>query len=148
MKIILKDDVKKLGYRNDVVDVKDGYGRNYLIPQGLASLATPSALKVLEEEIKQNRAKEEQRLADAKALAEKMEGTVLKIGTKAGSNGRIFGSVTTIQIAQALKDMGYDIDRKKIDIASDIKELGTFKAEIDLHKEVKVNVDLEVFHEE
>jgi len=148
MKIILKDDVKKLGYRNDVVDVKDGYGRNYLIPQGLASLATPSALKVLEEEIKQNRAKEEQRLADAKALAEKMEGTVLKISTKAGSNGRIFGSVTTIQIAQALKDMGYDIDRKKIDIASDIKELGTFKAEIDLHKEVKVNVDLEVFHEE
>jgi len=148
MKIILKDDVKKLGYRNDVVDVKDGYGRNYLIPQGLASLATPSALKVLEEEIKQNRTKEEQRLADAKALAEKMEGTVLKISTKAGSNGRIFGSVTTIQIAQALKDMGYDIDRKKIDIASDIKELGTFKAEIDLHKEVKVNVDLEVFHEE
>lgn len=148
MKLILKDDVKKLGYRNDVVDVKDGYGRNFLIPKGLATLATPSALKVLEEEVKQNKAKEEQRLADAQALADKIAGTVVKIGTKAGSNGRIFGSVTTIQVAQSLKELGFDIDRKKIDLEGDIKELGTFKAEIDLHKEVKVNVDLEVFQEE
>jgi len=148
MKIILKDDIKKLGYRNDVLDVKDGYGRNYLIPQGLAALATPSALKVLEEEIRQNRAKEEQRLDAAKELAGKLEGLVLKIGTKAGSNGRIFGSVTTIQVAQCLKDEGFDIDRKKIDLESDIKELGNFNAELDLHKEVKVNIGLEVFHEE
>ncbi|MCB9245755.1 MAG: 50S ribosomal protein L9 [Flavobacteriales bacterium] len=148
MKLILKEDVKKLGYRNDVVDVKPGYGRNYLIPQGAAILATPSALKMLEEEIRQNQAKELQRLEDAKVLAEKLTGTTLKIATKAGSNGRIFGSVTTIQIAQSLKDLGFDIDRKKIDINEDIKELGQYKATIDLHKEVKVDIDLDVFHED
>ena len=148
MKVILKEDIKKLGYRNDVVNVKDGYGRNYLIPQGMASLATPSAIKVLEEEIRQNRAKEEQRLNDAQALADKMSGTVLKVPTKAGSNGRIFGSITTIQIAQVLKDLGFEIDRKKIDLSSDIKELGSYKTKIDLHKEVKVELDLEVYQED
>jgi large subunit ribosomal protein L9 len=148
MKVILAEDVRKLGYTNDVVNVKDGYGRNYLIPQGIAKLATPSALKQLEEEVKQNQAKEEQRLADAKALGEKLAGNSLRIPTKAGSNGKIFGSVTTIQIAQTLKDMGFDIDRKKIHINSDIKELGNYKANIDLHREVQVDLDLEVYHEE
>lgn len=148
MKLILKEDVKKLGYRNDVVDVKPGYGRNFLIPQGAAILATPSALKMLEEEIRQNQAKEMQRLDEARAIADRLNGTVLKIATKAGSNGRIFGSVTTIQIAQSLKELGFDIDRKKIDLSDDIKELGQYKALIDLHKEVKVNIDLDVYHED
>ncbi|MBO6517375.1 MAG: 50S ribosomal protein L9 [Bacteroidia bacterium] len=147
MKVILKEDVQKLGYKNDVVTVKNGYGRNYLIPQGLAEIATPSSLKVLEENIRQTQRKQAQIIADAEAMAKALENVKLTIGTKAGSNGKIFGSVTTIQIAQALKDAGHDIDRKKISIAGDIKELGEYKAKINLHRGVDAEVDLSVVSE-
>ncbi|MFT5158316.1 MAG: large subunit ribosomal protein L9 [Bacteroidia bacterium] len=147
MKVILKEDVLKLGFKDDVVVVKNGYGRNYLIPQGMAVIATPSGLKVLAENIKQTQGKKAQVLADAEAIAKKLEGTSINIGTKAGSNGKIFGSVTTIQIAQALKDMGHDIDRKKISLGSDIKELGTYTASIIIHRNVSVDIELNVINE-
>lgn len=147
MKVILKEDVQKLGYKNDVVDVKNGFGRNYLIPQGLAEIATDSSLKVLEENIKQTQRKQAQVIADAEATAKALEGVKLTIGTKAGSNGKIFGSVTTIQIAQSLKDAGHDIDRKKISITGDIKELGDYKAKINLYRGVEAEIDLSVINE-
>lgn len=147
MKVILKEDVLKLGFKDDVVVVKNGYGRNYLIPQGMAVIATPSGLKVLAENIKQTQGKKAQVLADAEAIAKKLEGTSINIGTKAGSNGKIFGSVTTIQIAQALKDLGHDIDRKKISLGSDIKELGTYTASIIIHRNVSVDIELNVINE-
>jgi large subunit ribosomal protein L9 len=147
MKVILKEDIIKVGFRNEVVTVKNGYGRNYLIPQGKAVLATDSALKVLAENVKQQARKEEQVVASAKEIADKLSETVIKIGTKAGSNGKIFGSVTTIQIAQALKELGHDIERKRISIKSDIKELGQYKADIKLHKEVQFEIDLDVVQE-
>ncbi len=147
MKVILKEDVIKLGYKDDVVEVKNGYGRNYLIPQGLASIATPSSLKVLEENIKQTQRKQAQVIADAEAMAKSLEGVSLSIGTKAGSNGKIFGSVTTIQIAQALKDAGHEIDRKKISITGDIKELGEYKAKVLLYRGIETEIDINVINE-
>lgn len=147
MELILTEDVHKLGYKNDVVTVKNGYGRNYLIPQGLAKMATPSALKQLEEEIRQQQAKEAQVIADAQKIREALEGKTISIGTKAGSNGKIFGSVTTIQIAAAIKDLGVDVDRKKISLDHDIKELGKHKATLRLHREVEFDIDLDVVQE-
>jgi len=147
MKVILKEDIAHVGFKNDVVEVKNGFGRNYLIAQGLAEIATPSSLKVLEENIRQTQRKQAQILADAEEMAGKLEGVKLTIGTKAGSNGKIFGSVTTIQIAQALKDAGHDIDRKKISIGNDIKELGDYKASIKLHRGVEAEVDISVIAE-
>ncbi len=147
MKVILKEDVQKLGYKNEVVEVKNGFGRNYLIPQGLASIATESSLKVLEENIKQTQRKQAQIIADAEALVATLEGVKLTIGTKAGSNGKIFGSVTTIQIAQALKDAGHEVDRRKISIANDIKELGDYSAKINLHRGIEANIDIAVIAE-
>lgn len=147
MKVILKEDVIKLGYKDDVVEVKNGFGRNYLIPQGMATIATPSSLKVLEENIKQTKRKQAQVIADAEAMAKSLEGLSLSIGTKAGSNGKIFGSVTTIQIAQALKDAGHEIDRKKISISGDIKELGEYKAKIVLYRGIEAEIDLNVINE-
>lgn len=147
MKVILKEDIIKVGFRNEVVTVKNGYGRNYLIPQGKAVLATESALKVVAENVKQQAKKEEQVIASAQEIADKLNETTIKIGTKAGSNGKIFGSVTTIQIAQALKEMGHDIERKRISIKNDIKELGKYKADIKLHKEVQFEVELDVVQE-
>lgn len=147
MKVILRDDVIKLGFKNDVVEVKNGYGRNYLIPRGLAAIATPSSLKVLAEDIKQTQRKQAQIIASAQAIAEAINGKTIRIGTKAGSNGKIFGSVTTIQIAQALKDMGHDIDRKKIAITGDIKELGEYSAKIHLHRNVDAEIGLSVVNE-
>ncbi len=147
MQVILVEDVHKLGYKNDVVTVKNGYGRNFLIPQGLAKMATPSAMKQLEEEIRQQKAKEAQVIADATSIREQLEGKVITIGTKAGSNGKIFGSVTTIQISAALKDQGVDVDRKKISIDNEIKELGKYTATLRLHREVEFPVELDVVEE-
>lgn len=147
MKVILKEDVQKLGYKDDVVEVKNGYGRNFLIPQGYAEIATESSLKVLAENIKQTQRKQAQIIADAEVAAKALEGVTLTIGTKAGSNGKIFGSVTTIQIAQALKDLGHDIDRKKISIAGDIKELGEYTAQVNLHRGIVADVALNVINE-
>lgn len=144
MELILKEDVKNLGFKNDVVKVKPGYGRNYLIPQGFAVLATPSSLKVLQENIKQAAHKAEKRLTEAQNLAAAIGDTVLDIKAKAGDTGRIFGAVTTLQISDALKAAGFEVDRKKISLPSDIKNLGEYEATLTLHKEVSHKVKFTV----
>jgi large subunit ribosomal protein L9 len=146
MKVILKDFVKGFGEKNDIVVVKNGFGRNYLIPQGLAVIATPSAIKMAEENTKQAAHKQEKVKADAQAVADKLEGLKLTVPTKAGSNGKIFGSVTSIQLAQTLADRGFDIDKRKIS-APDMKTLGEYKVSVGLHKEVTVEIDVEVTQE-
>lgn len=149
MDIILKQDVQKLGYADDIVKVKDGYARNYLIPQGLAISANESNRKMLTETLKQRAFKLEKIRKEAEFLAGKIEGLTLKIGVKASEKGTIFGSVTTIALAQALKDQhDIEIDRKKIILSNDhIKELGNFTAQINIHKDIKVTVNLEVVAE-
>jgi large subunit ribosomal protein L9 len=148
MEVILKTDVAKLGHKDEIIDVKPGYGRNYLIPQGIAILATPSAKKVLAENMKQRAHKLEKIKQDAVELAAKMEGLNLTIGAKASTTGKIFGSVNTIQIAEALKNAGFDIDRKIILIKDEaIKDLGSYSATIKLHREVKVDITFDVVAE-
>lgn len=148
MEVILKTDVAKLGHKDEIIDVKPGYGRNYLIPQGIAVLATPSAKKVLAENMKQRAHKLEKIKQDAVELAAKMEGLSLTIGAKASTTGKIFGSVNTIQIAEALKNAGFDIDRKIILIKEEnIKEVGSYSATIKLHREVKVDIKFDVVAE-
>jgi large subunit ribosomal protein L9 len=148
MEVILTKNVDKLGYKDDVVTVKPGYGRNFLIPQGYAILATTSSLKSHAEKLKQRAHKESKILAEAEAIATKLEGVTLKIGTKAGENGKIFGSVNTIQLAEALKAEGFDIDRKSLKIKEEpIKEVGTYLAEANLHKGVKPTFKFEVVGE-
>lgn len=147
MQVILKEDILNLGYKDDVVTVKNGYGRNYLIPQGKAVIATPSALKMLAEDLKQRAHKLEKIKNDAVALAAKLEGVSLTIGAKASATGKIYGSVNNIQIAEALEKAGFEIDRKIIVIKEAVKEVGTFKATLKLHKEVSVEVPFEVVAE-
>lgn len=144
MEIILKDDIKGLGYKNDLVDVKPGYGRNYLIPQGFAVLATPSNKKVMAENIKQAAHKAEKLKTEAEDKAAKIEGLTLEIKAKVGESGKIFGAVTTLQISDALAAKGVEVDRKKIAFTTDVKEVGEFTAAIDLHKEVKTEVKFTV----
>lgn len=144
MEVILKEDIKGLGYKNDTINVKPGYGRNYLIPKGYAVIASPSNRKMVEENIKQASHKADKVKRDAEEIAAKIGETVLEIPAKAGESGRIFGAITTLQVSDALKEKGVDIDRKKISIDSDIKTLGDYTAEIDLHKEVKHKVTLRV----
>lgn len=148
MEIILKQDMANLGNKDEVVTVKNGYGRNYLIPHGYATTATESAKKVLAENIKQRAHKEAKVKADAEVIAKKLQGIKLTIGAKTSTTGKIFGSVNTIQIAEALVAKGFDIDRKLISIADDhIKEIGNYTVEIKLHREVKVSIDFEVVSE-
>jgi ribosomal protein L9 len=147
MEVILKQDIKKLGEKDDVVTVKPGYGRNYLIPQGYAILATESAKKVLAENIRQAQFKQDKIKKDALELASKLEGVKLTIGAKAGESGKIFGSVNSIQIADALKKQGFDVDRRRITFESDPKVVGEYLANLNLHKEVKVQVPFEVVAE-
>jgi large subunit ribosomal protein L9 len=148
MEIILLQDVQKLGQKDDLVHVKDGYGRNFLIPRGYAVAATTSARKMHAENLKQRAHKEEKIKAVAQELAGKMAGLKLTVGAKTSSSGKIFGSVNTIQIAEALKEKGFDIDRKSITLPEDqIKEVGTYKAVIKLHREIKVDVDFEIVAE-
>ncbi len=149
MEVILKQDVPNVGYKDDVVTVKPGYGRNYLIPKGLAILATGTNKKVMAENKKQKAYKEEKVKNEAMTIAKALENIKLKIGAKAGTSGKIFGSVNAIQISQALKDQfNFDIDRKHIDVDGEsIKELGEYKAKVRLHKEVSVELDFEVFAE-
>ncbi|MDE6049360.1 MAG: 50S ribosomal protein L9 [Paramuribaculum sp.] len=147
MKIILKEDIPSLGYKDDVVEVKNGYGRNYLIPQGKAVIATPSALKVLAENQRQRAHKLAKIKADAEALAAQLEGISLTIGAKTSSTGTIFGSVNNIQIAEALEKLGHNVDRKLIIIKDPVKEVGKYNAVIKLHKEVSVDVPFEVVSE-
>jgi len=144
MEVILKDDIKGLGYKNDVISVKPGYGRNYLIPQGFAVLANQSNRKMLAENVKQAAHKAEKIKQDAQDIADKLNGLSLTIKAKAGESGKIFGAVTTLQISDALREKGIEIDRKKIAFNSEVKFLGSFEVEIDLHKEVKSTVPFEV----
>ena len=143
MEIILKTDITGLGYKNDTVTVKPGYGRNYLIPQGFAMMATPSNKKIVAENIRQAAHKVEKIKNDAVAIADQIGDLKLTIVAKAGETGKIFGRVTNTQIADALREKGFDIDRKKITI-EDVKTLGDYQATIDLHKEVKKTVAVEV----
>ena len=143
MKIILKEDIANLGYKDDVVEVKSGYGRNYLIPTGKAVIASESALKVLAENQKQRAHKLAKIKADAEALAESLNGVSLTIGAKTSSTGTIFGSVNNIQIAEALEKLGFNVDRKVINIKDAIKEVGSYKAVLKLHKEVSVEIPFE-----
>lgn len=144
MEVILKQDVTGLGYKNDTVDVKPGYGRNYLIPQGLAVIASSSNKKKFAENIKQASHKAEKLKKDAEGLANEIGDVTLEIGTKAGESGKIFGAITTIQLAEALKEKGFDIDRKKISFNQNIKELGEYTAILDLHREVHHEVKVHV----
>ncbi|OKY85381.1 MAG: 50S ribosomal protein L9 [Bacteroidales bacterium 52_46] len=147
MKLILKEDVANLGYKDDVVEVKSGYGRNYLIPQGKAVIASESALKVLAENQRQRAHKLAKIKADAEAAAEALKDVALTIGAKASANGTIFGSVNNIQIAEALEKLGHNVDRKIIFIKDSVKELGKYKAVVKLHKEVSVEIPFEVVAE-
>ncbi len=148
MEIILKQDVDNLGYKDDVVKVRDGYAVNYLIPKGYAVQATVSAKKVHAENLKQRTHKLEKMKNDAQAIANKLEGKQLVIGAKTSSTGKIFGSVNTIQIAEALEKQGLEIDRKKISIKEEpVKEIGTYTAVFKLHRDVKFELRFEVVSE-
>ncbi len=148
MEIILKKNVDKLGYKDETVTVKNGYGRNFLIPQGYAILATPSNKKAHAETLKQRAHKETKVLAEAEAVAAKLVDVTIKIATKVGENGKIFGSVNTVQLAEALRAQGFDIDRKSIKIKEEqIKEIGTYEAEANLHKGVRPTFKFEVVGE-
>ncbi|MDE6239954.1 MAG: 50S ribosomal protein L9 [Muribaculaceae bacterium] len=147
MQIILKEDVQGLGYKDDVVEVKNGYGRNYLIPQGKAVIATPSALKVLAEDQRQRAHKLAKIKADAEAAAAALEGVSLTIGAKTSATGTIYGSVNAIQIAEALEKLGHNVDRRQIVIKDAVKEVGKYNATINFHKEVSVEVPFEVVAE-
>lgn len=147
MQVILKEDVLNLGYKDDVVTVKNGYGRNYLMPQGKAIMASPSALKVLAENQRQRAHKLEKIKADAQAVAASLEGVALTIGAKTSSTGTIFGSVTNIQVAEALEKAGIVLDRKVIYIKEAVKEIGSYKALVKLHKEISVEIPFEVIAE-
>ncbi len=147
MKIILKEDVSGLGYKDDVVEVKDGYGRNCLIPTGKAVIASASALKVLAENQRQRAHKLAKIKADAEALAAQLTDVKLTIGAKTSATGTIFGSVNNIQIAEALEKLGFNIDRKIIEIKEAVKEVGNYTATVKLHKEVAVEIPFEVVAE-
>ena len=147
MEVILKQDVKNLGDKDDVVNVKPGYGRNYLLPKGYAILATVSARKVLAENLKQAQFKQEKIRKDADAIAARLEGITLTIGAKAGESGKIFGAINTIQIADALKKEGFEVDRRRITFDSEPKFVGDYTANVNLHKEVKVKVPFSVVAE-
>lgn len=136
MELILKEDVKNLGFKNDVVKVKPGYGRNYLIPQGMAVLATSSNRKVMEENLRQAAHKAEKVLRDAQELASSIGDLLVEIKAKAGETGRIFGAVTSLQISDALKALGFDVDRKRISLPAEVKSLGEYEATLTLHKQV------------
>jgi large subunit ribosomal protein L9 len=150
MELILKQDVAKLGYKDDIVKVKNGYGLNFLIPQGFAQLATDSAKKVHAENMKQRAFKLEKIKQDATKVADKLKGAILKIGAKAGESGKIYGSINTVQLAEAIKSQyGFDVERKNITIsaADTVKSLGTYNASVKLHKEISVDIEFEVIAE-
>ncbi|MBR2161913.1 MAG: 50S ribosomal protein L9 [Bacteroidaceae bacterium] len=147
MQVILKEDVINLGYKDDIVNVKPGYGRSYLIPTGKAVIASESAKKVLAENLRQRAHKLEKIKADAATLAEQLNKVSLVIATKVSQTGTIYGSVNSLQIADELKKLGYEIDRKAIEVA-DVKAIGNYVAKVKLHKEISAEVPFEVVAEE
>ncbi len=145
MEIILKQDVTNIGHKDDIINVKNGYARNYLIPKGMAITATPSAKKMHAETMRQRVHKEEKLREEAHVFAKQLEGISLEIGAKTSTKGKIFGSVNTIQIAEALTEKGFNIDRKNISIKEDlIKEVGKYTATVRLHRDVKVEIPFEI----
>lgn len=148
MEVILKKDVKNLGYKDEVVSVKNGYGTNYLIPQGMANMATESNKKMLAETMKQRAFKEEKIKKAATVTADFLTNALVKVGAKAGENGKIFGSVTALQISEAIKKLGHEIDRKIITLDEEhIKTLGKYTAKARLHREVIATINFEVVEE-
>lgn len=148
MEVILKQDMLNLGQKDDLIKVRDGYGRNFLIPKGYAVLATESAKKIHSENLKQRAHKEEKIKNDAKALSEKLKDVKLTIGAKTSSTGKIFGSVNTIQIADVLLQKGFEVDRKRITIKEDtVKQIGSYTAIVRLHREIAVEIPFEVISE-
>ena len=147
MQVILQEDVTNLGYKDDIVTVKDGYGRNYLIPTGKAIIASEPAKKILAENLKQRAHKLAKIKADAEELAAKLKDVTLTIGAKTSSTGTIFGSVNNIQIAEELAKKGFEVDRKVIVIKESVKEVGNYKATLKHHKEVSVEIPFEVVSE-
>lgn len=147
MDLILKEDVANLGYKDDIVSVKRGYGRNYLIPTGKAVIATESARKMLAETLKQRAHKLAKIKADAEAVAAKIDGVTVNIAAKTSSTGTIFGSVNSVVVAEELAKMGFEIDRKTIVIKDAIKEVGDYTAAVKLHKEVSASINLHVVSE-
>lgn len=148
MDVILLKDLDNLGYKHDVVSVKPGYGRNFLIPQGLGVIANVVNKAKLEKILEEEEAKEAARVEDYKAMAEQINGKTVKIGVKAGTSGKIFGSVTNVQVAAALKEqLDVEIERRKIELESEVKELGTFSAKVTFYKEVEADVNFELVKE-
>jgi large subunit ribosomal protein L9 len=147
MEIILKKDIKGLGFKNDMLNVKPGYGRNYLIPQGFAIIASETNKKILAENLKQAAHKAEKVKAEAEDKAAKLQTVSIKLATKVGETGKIFGAITTLQLSDSLKEAGIDIDRKQISFNSDVKETGSYTAAIALHKQVSAEVTFEVVAE-
>ena len=147
MEVILKQDVTGVGYKNDIVKVRAGYGNNYLIPNGYALIANKSNKRLVEENVRQAAHKAAKVKQDAEALAARVGELTLEIGTKAGESGKIFGAITALQIADALKAKGLDIDRKKVHLKEIPKQLGTYNVTLDLHKEVKHEIQVKVIAE-
>ena len=148
MDIILLKELDKVGGKHEIVKVKDGYGRNFLIPQGIAIVANAGNRKMINELVKQEDKKESKRLDEYKEMAAKLDGVTLKIGAKAGTSGKIFGSVTNVQIANALKEQaGIEIERKKIVLEEEVKSIGTYSAKLNLHKDVQTSVAFEIIEE-
>lgn len=148
MEIILLQDLPNVGHKDDVVKVRNGYGRNFLIPNGIARLATKSSLKMHAENLRQRSHKEQQLRNEATAMVAKLEKVELKVGAKTSSTGKIFGSVNTIQIAELLNTKGFEVDRKNIILGTDaIKEIGTYEATIKVYKEIKATISFEVYSE-
>lgn len=144
MDVILKQDIKGLGYKNDTVSVKPGYGRNYLIPQGFAIIANDSNRKQIDENIRQAAHKADKIRKDAEELAKKIGDLTLELRTKAGESGKIFGAITPNQVTEALRDRGYEVDRRKISFNQEIKELGDYTASLDLHRDVQHEIGIKV----
>jgi large subunit ribosomal protein L9 len=147
MKVILKQDVRQVGFKDDVLNVKNGYANNFLLPKGLAVVANESNMKMLAENTKQATYKQEKVKKDALGMSESLNDLNVTLGAKAGANGKIFGSITPLQLAQALKLKGYEVDRRKIVFDQDIKNVGSYTATLNLHKEVSVKVNVEVVAE-
>ena len=149
MEIILKQDVANLGYKDDIVTVKNGYANNYLLPQGMAIIATPSNKKIHAENLRQRARKDEKIRKDAETLQAALEGKTVTLKAKVGENGQLFGSINNIQVAEALKEQhNYEIDRKQIVVdGSKIKEVGTYKAQVNIFRDIKAEITLEVVAE-
>jgi large subunit ribosomal protein L9 len=147
MEVILKQDIQGLGYKNDIVKVRAGYGRNYLIPNGLALIANDSNKRLIEENSRQMAHKAEKLKQDAVNLAEKMKDLTVEIRTKAGESGKIFGAVTALQVSEVLKQKGFEVDRKKVIFKEQPKQIGTYTVTLDLHKEIKHEIKVNVVSE-